>query len=337
MENDGSIDAIARAMLTPAEDDKSQPQPSEDVSPDEPGPDATATPIEADADTTAGTTGEPEESELDTFDPESLLDAEPGEVDGEVLEDPDDQVFEYKANGQMRKATLRELKQAASAHAKIEADIEEASVAKKQVAENLGAVLTARQEYANRLEETEAWLAASLPPKPDPALREQDPIEYVAQKDRHDEAQAQLASVRANRAQIAAQDQAQAQAAVEEQQRQSAAALQQARPDLADPKKAAQFQGRIVKAAESNGYTVEEVAAVFDHRAFLVLEKAAKFDEIMANAKKKKAPVRAVNRPGARPSKVDVSKSKADELSAKAHKSHKVDDMAAWLLQQETG
>jgi hypothetical protein len=93
---------------------------------------------------------------------------------------------------------------------------------------------------------------------------------------------------------------------------QEQASLVAAFPDIADPIKVTAIRQRWVKAAESHGFNAEDLNLVRDHRLFILLDKASKYDALKAGTKKGAPPtVKVAGRP-------TITMKPGSTLSAKA-------------------
>lgn len=162
-----------------------------------------------------------------------------------------------------------------------------------------------RDNYAQQLNNfavtSESILAEQQKVLTEELLRN-DPVEYLAQERTFRERQAklqqaqqELARINGERQQEAAQQQAQYRAEQLEK-------LQSALPEWKDPAKAQLEAGKIKDYLLNQGWTLEDVGALSDHRHVLAARKAMLFDNLMARAKEtqkqvQKAPPK-VERPG---------------------------------------
>lgn len=117
--------------------------------------------------------------------------------------------------------------------------------------------------------------------------------------------------------------------------------LKQKLPEWSDPKKA-KAEAEIIGAYALNiGYSQEELSELFDHRALLVLRDAAlarsqQAARESAKAKQTKSEPPKVIKPGA-PKPTAQTRQKADELLARAKRTHGTDDAIAFLLARQKG
>jgi hypothetical protein len=136
-----------------------------------------------------------------------------------------------------------------------------------------------RDQYAQRLQVIEQVLAQS-PQEDMAALKETDPIGYAVKMAEQVERDKQLAAVRQERAQLAQRQQAEQQARLQAQIVQEAERLRTAIPDLADEAKGEVVRKEIKDFARSIGFSEQELAQVYDHRAVVTLYKAMQYDKL---------------------------------------------------------
>ena len=192
-----------------------------------------------------------------------------------------------------------------------------------------------RDTYSQRLQVIEQML--SQQPEEDlTALRESDPIGYAVKMAEKMERDKQLAAVRAERESIQAKQQAEHQERLKSHLVGEAERLKAAIPDLADEVKGEVIRKEIKDFARSIGFSEQELAQVYDHRAVLTLYKAMQYDKL---AKSKVQTQKRVNeapktlRPGVSQSQNDPGSEKVKKLSKQLKQSGRPRD-AARLLEQ---
>lgn len=116
--------------------------------------------------------------------------------------------------------------------------------------------------------------------------------------------------------------------------------LLERRPDLKDQAKASTFVQNIAKAGREAGYSQEELQDVlpYDHRAIVILDKAAKWDRLQASKPKAKEKVNGkppVQRGGKRMTPDAQKSRKSQDAMKRLQESGTVEDAAAaWLATQ---
>ena len=144
----------------------------------------------------------------------------------------------------------------------------------------------AATEYADKLEQqVEAFI------KLDPvlaqtanldwaALARQDPATYVAVKAQYDERVAVIQQAMGEVQTIRQQNEQRQTEAMQRYHQAEREALVKAIPDLAEPAKLDSFARGIVEYLKTNGFDDEVIRDTADHRAWLIADKARKWDEL---------------------------------------------------------
>lgn len=126
-------------------------------------------------------------------------------------------------------------------------------------------------------------------------LRQEDPDEYVLKRAEYQEAQEQAHKAQAEQRQIMEEQQKQIQAQWQEyvQQQNQELSGPNGIPGWADPEKGAEVRSALRGYALNLGFTEDEVNQLADAKALKVLDKARRYDELLAKsgkvAQKKKA------------------------------------------------
>ena len=231
---------------------------------------------------------------------EESEDLEPDEGEGDV---DDDEQLESEDSGQLQKfanpdhvvrieggeiMSVRELMEGnlrQSDYTRKTADVRRLE---EQLAERNQSVAQSEQEIGQQREFLVNALTALLPPAPDAALAGTDPVQYNVQKAAHDQAMGQLQAIQQQQneaAQRQSQEQEQNYKRVVDRERTS---LFNAIPELAQTEKFTAFMDNAAKAAEHYGFSREEVMGTVDHRMYLLMQDAMKYQDIVAGRGKAK-------------------------------------------------
>jgi len=130
-------------------------------------------------------------------------------------------------------------------------------------------------------------------------LYQEDPIEWVRQKEtaRENQAKSQAIQYEQQRLmQISQQEQAQQMQSFLAQQRDE---LLKVLPDWKDPNKAKKEKELLIDFGQKSGFSADELKNIFDHRVVSVLRKAALYEQIMS----KRTNIKPVTNNGPRPAK----------------------------------
>jgi hypothetical protein len=152
-----------------------------------------------------------------------------------------------------------------------------------------------RDTYAQRLQLIEQMLNQQESGEDLATLKETDPIGYATKVAEQVEREKQLAAVRAEQQRIAQQQQAEHGERLKQHLAQEAQKLAEAIPEFADPVKSQVVKADVRNYAKGIGFSDQELAQAYDHRAITALYKAMQYDKLMgkkpeANKKVSQAP-----------------------------------------------
>ena len=223
------------------------------------------------------------EDDVEASDDEDYDDVE---IDDDQVETEteDTMLIPVKVDGKEEQWTLDQLKQSAAGQAAINKRFQEAAEARKQI-EQQAAALAQQQQQVMRLYQQAQENGVTAPTPPSRELFESDPIGYMEEKLKYDEAKAsydqQMYQVHQMQQQ---QSQQQAQAHQSYLQEQ-AELLKQHIPEIADPEKGAQLKNDLMQVGMDYGFTADEMANVSDARYVRALNDARKYRQLVAKRK----------------------------------------------------
>lgn len=136
-----------------------------------------------------------------------------------------------------------------------------------------------RQAYAQKLQALDSFLSQQNRGEDLEVLKETDPIGYAVKVAEQSQREKQLSVVRAEQQRIAQQQQAEQQQTLQNHLKAESEKLTSVIPELATPKGDA-IRKEIREYAKSVGWSDQELASVYDHRAVLTLYKAMKFEQL---------------------------------------------------------
>ena len=145
--------------------------------------------------------------------------------------------------------------------------------------QHLEQVKQERMAYAQKLQALDSFLSQQNKGEDLEVLKETDPIGYAVKVAEQSQREKQLAVVRAEQQRIAQQQQAEQQQSLQNHLKSEAEKLASVIPELATPKGDA-IRKEIREYAKSVGWSDQELASVYDHRAVLTLYKAMKFEQL---------------------------------------------------------
>jgi hypothetical protein len=231
---------------------------------------------------------EEEESEEET-ESEEAEDDEQHEDDDQDSETGSADLHTITVDGEEVQVDLNELKRGYSGQQYVQKGMKVAAEARKQAEEVYGQLQNERQRIGQVLQMIETGQLSNPPVEPDKAVFEQDPIGYMEARIQYDESLAQYQQQMGTLRHYAEQQTAADQQAREAYLREQVEQLKVADPEFADPDKAQTIRRKMVEGGEAHyGYSPEEIGAITDSRAVLVLRDALRFRELQANAPKAK-------------------------------------------------
>lgn len=257
-------------------------------------------------------------------------DSEQSEEDGDSEEEQQPQVFTVKVDGKEVEVTLDELQKGYSRTQDYTRKTQQIAEVRKQTEAELQAVRAEREQYAQLLSALEAQVQQATQPNIDwDRLYQEDPIEWVRQRELMRENQEKNAAIQSEKqrlSQLSQQEQMQQRQAMLQQEQE---ALIAAIPEWKDPKKAAAEKAMLVQFGQKAGFSPDELKNVVDHRAVVMLRKAALYDQMMS----KRGQIKPVTNNGPRPAKPGAagrvsSNTEAMRAQQRLAKTGRVDDAA---------
>ena len=272
-------------------------------------------------------------ADADAVDDET--DAEQSELDEDTEEQEQPQVFSVKVDGKEVDVTLEELQKGYSRTQDYTRKTQQIAEVRKQTEAELQAVRAEREQYAQLLSALESQVQQVAQPNIDwDRLYQEDPIEWVRQREVMRDNQDKAAAIQSEKqrlAQLSQQEQAQFMSQRLEHEKE---ALLAAIPDWKDAKKAQAEKALLVEFGQKIGFTPDELKNVVDHRAVLMLRKAALYDQMMS----KRGNIKPVTNNGPRPAKPGAAgrvsnNTEAVRAQQRVAKTGRVDDAANAIFQ----
>ena len=257
-------------------------------------------------------------------------DSEQSEEDGDSEEEQQPQVFTVKVDGKEVEVTLDELQKGYSRTQDYTRKTQQIAEVRKQTEAELQAVRAEREQYAQLLSALEAQVQQAAQPNIDwDRLYQEDPIEWVRQRELMRENQEKNAAIQSEKqrlSQLSQQEQMQQRQAMLQQEQE---ALIAAIPEWKDPKKAAAEKAMLVQFGQKAGFSPDELKNVVDHRAVVMLRKAALYDQMMS----KRGQIKPVTNNGPKPAKPGAAgrvsnNTEAMRAQMRLAKTGRVDDAA---------
>lgn len=228
---------------------------------------------------------EPAEKPLETEDPEETPGPEANQE--EPVEEPEEpaRTFKVKVDGEEIEVPEDELLKGYSRTRDYTKKTQKLAEERKAFEAEFASVKSEREQYSKALEALKESLQTAKEPDWD-KLANEDPIEFVKQKELWRDRKEQKALIEAEQRRVAEQQAQEQQKAFQSYLEDEQSRLLDALPEWKDAKKAKSEKEKIANFALSLGYTESEVSQIYDHRAVVALRKAALYDEMMSKAKK---------------------------------------------------
>lgn len=326
---DGSIDAVAASLVE---------GPTQNTN-DEPEDDLGQSAQDDAQDQSEGDEGQGEADDGDsTADEDQGSDDEEAAADAGGDDDTNGQLFTVNVDGRTQQVPLAELIRGYSGQSYIQKGMRDVAEARKETAVVYQALQTERQQIAQFIEAAQTNQIDLRPPvPPSDELLSRDPIGYMEQRLKYDKALVtfqQTQAVRQDMEAKAAEAQRASQRAYLAEQHQQ---LTRVIPAFAKPETAARVKQELINAGSGYyGYAPEELQAVTDHRALLVLHDAAQYRRLMsgkaAAPKEASAPRTPTIKAGTRTSVQGGKRVQSEKAKTQMRRTGSVDDVTRYLL-----
>jgi hypothetical protein len=262
-------------------------------------------------------------------------DAEQSELDEDTEEQEQPQIFSVKVDGKEVEVTLEELQKGYSRTQDYTRKTQQIAEARKQTEAELQAVRAEREQYAQLLGALESQVQQAAQPNIDwDRLYQEDPIEYVRQREVMRENKEKAEAIQSEQQRLAYVSQQEQAQFMHQRLEHEKEALLAAIPDWKDAKKAQAEKALLVEFGQKIGFTPEELKSVVDHRAVLMLRKAALYDQMMS----KRGNIKPVTNNGPRPAKPGAAgrvsnSTESVRAQQRVAKTGRVDDAANAIYQ----
>ena len=276
-----------------------------------------------------------EELSTDADAVDNETDAEQSEEDEYSEEEEQPQVFTVKVDGKEVEVTLEELQKGYSRTQDYTRKTQQIAEVRKHAEAELQAVRAEREQYAHLLGALEAQVQQATQPNIDwERLYQEDPIEWVRQREVMRENQEKNAAIQSEKqrlSQLSQQEQMQHHQMVLQHEQE---ALVAAIPEWKDAKKAVAEKAMLVQFGQKAGFSPDELKNVLDHRAVVLLRKAALYDQMVS----KRGQIKPVVNNGPRPAKPGAAGRVSNNTEAlraqqRVAKTGRVDDAANAIFQ----
>lgn len=270
--------------------------------------------------------------------PQELQESEQPEV--EEVEEPveiEEPLYPVNISGKHESVTLDELKNGYQRGRDYTQKTQELSKSRKEFEAERQAVLQKEQQYQAALQQFDQILAQQKSEYETidwNQLAAEDPTLFVLKQKEYQDLQMREMQSKQEQERILTEQQKEIQRRHQDMVRDESEKLVSAFPDFLDAGKRDSLRQKWTDYALSQGYGKEEFDAVVDHRAFVILDKAMKYDKIQ-QATTKKAKVNKVPktaRPGTKQSDTRATTGKFKKNIKTLRQTGKVDDAARVLF-----
>lgn len=222
------------------------------------------------------------EDDVDASDDIDVEDATEYTDEVEAVEDDSDSLFDVIIDGRQERWTLSQLKQSAAGQGYIQQKMRENAEQAKQI-EMAKAQLAQQQQQVLQMAQSLQQGGLQAPTPPSRELFESDPIGYMEEKMKYDEAvqeyNAKVQQITQMRQYELQQTQAQRQAYVQEQ----AKLLAESIPEIVHPEKGDKIKRELLETGVAYGFSEQEMVNVIDHRYVRALNDARKWRQLQAS------------------------------------------------------
>ena len=203
----------------------------------------------------------------------------------EVEDEPEVETYKVKAAGEEVEVTEDDLIKSYQMEADYTKKSQKLSEDRKVVEANIAKIqesIAVRNEYAQKLEQVSQVLNDEFDSSEDlEQLRENDPVSFAVKIAERTENQKKLNVINQERQKVMQEQQLAQQQHMQQTVANESKKLVELMPEFSDKVKGEQIKKDIRSYGLTNGFTEQEMSAVYDSRHVLMLNKAMKYDQIM--------------------------------------------------------
>lgn len=202
-----------------------------------------------------------------------------------VTPEPETQTFTVKVDGEDVSVPLDELLKGYSRTSYFHKKLSEVDRQRKELEAEFLAVKEERQHFASLLPQLKAELENGEKEPDWQKLLDEDPIEYVKQEAIWRQKRDKRDRLLQEQSRLVQAQQAEQQKVIQQKLQQEAERLSSAIPEWKDAKVAQDEKAGIMDYGVALGYSPDEMAQVYDHRAVILLRKAMLYDQAQSKMK----------------------------------------------------
>ena len=203
----------------------------------------------------------------------------------EVEDEPEVKTYKVKAAGEEVEVTEDDLIKSYQMEADYTKKSQKLSEDRKVVEANIAKIqesIAVRNEYAQKLDQVSQVLNEEFDSSEDlEQLRENDPVSFAVKIAERTENQKKLNVINQERQKVMQEQQLAQQQHMQQTVANESKKLVELMPEFSDKVKGEQIKKDIRSYGLTNGFTEQEMGAVYDSRHVLMLNKAMKYDQIM--------------------------------------------------------
>ena len=203
----------------------------------------------------------------------------------EVEDEPEVKTYKVKAAGEEVEVTEDDLIKSYQMEADYTKKSQKLTEDRKVVEANIAKIqesIAVRNEYAQKLEQVSQVLNDEFDSSEDlEQLRENDPVSFAVKIAERTENQKKLNVINQERQKVMQEQQLAQQQHMQQTVANESKKLVELMPEFSDKVKGEQIKKDIRSYGLTNGFTEQEMSAVYDSRHVLMLNKAMKYDQIM--------------------------------------------------------
>ena len=203
----------------------------------------------------------------------------------EVEDEPEVKTYKVKAAGEEVEVTEDDLIKSYQMEADYTKKSQKLSEDRKVVEANIAKIqesIAVRNEYAQKLDQVSQVLNEEFDSNEDlEQLRENDPVSFAVKIAERTENQKKLNVINQERQKVMQEQQLAQQQHMQQTVANESKKLVELMPEFSDKVKGEQIKKDIRSYGLTNGFTEQEMSAVYDSRHVLMLNKAMKYDQIM--------------------------------------------------------
>lgn len=231
---------------------------------------------------------------------EEESEAEQSELEEDAQDETEPKVFTVKVDGKEVEVTLDELQKGYSRTQDYTRKTQQIAEMRKATEGELQAIRAERAQYAQLLGALSEQVKAAAEPQVDwDRLYQEDPIEYVRQREVMRENREKAAAIQAEQQRLSQLSQQEQMQQIQTLKAKESEKLLEALPTWKDATKAKAEKAMLVEFGQKMGFSPQELGNIYDHRVVLALRKAALYDQMQA----KRQGIKPVTNNGPRPAK----------------------------------